>query len=285
MPSAASLCLDLLFTLRGGSMPVRALVDAGGLFGLSENNVRVSLSRLCRAGRIERDERGRYRLGPRSSAVSEQVGGWRHLERLHVAWKGRWVAVHAASRGRGPARRRRERALALLGFRELEPGLCLRPDNLRLGVAGVRERLGVLAEGPVGVVCALDELGADDERRALALWDASSLQAGYRAGLAALARSVERLAQLPPEAAMVESFRVGGGEIRRLARDPLLPAPIVDPAPRAELVRALRRYDAAGRASWADFMAAHDVHVRRELPVDWRREPGLASAPSEGVAA
>ena len=34
-PTAKSLVLDLLSTLQRGTMPVRALVDAGALFGLA----------------------------------------------------------------------------------------------------------------------------------------------------------------------------------------------------------------------------------------------------------
>ena len=54
MPNGKSLILDLLATLREGSMPVRALVSAGALFGVGENNVRVSLARLYASGRVER---------------------------------------------------------------------------------------------------------------------------------------------------------------------------------------------------------------------------------------
>ena len=55
-PTARSLILDLLSTLRRGTMPVRALVEAGALLGIEENNIRVSLARLYASHRIERDE-------------------------------------------------------------------------------------------------------------------------------------------------------------------------------------------------------------------------------------
>ncbi|HSP97793.1 MAG TPA: PaaX family transcriptional regulator, partial [Candidatus Dormibacteraeota bacterium] len=63
-PSARGLVLDLLSTLRSGSaMSVGALVEAGALFGISENNVRVTVARLLASGHVARDERGAYRLG------------------------------------------------------------------------------------------------------------------------------------------------------------------------------------------------------------------------------
>ena len=107
-PTARSLVLDLLSTLRRGTMPVRALVEAGALLGIEENNIRVSLARLYASGRIERDERGRYRLGPAVAAISGRLRSWRDLGQRQRAWRGDWVAVHCARLGRGPARRRRE---------------------------------------------------------------------------------------------------------------------------------------------------------------------------------
>src|SRR2546427_11593325 len=79
-PTAKTVILDLLATLREGSMPVRALVAAGALFDLDENNVRVALTRLLAAGLVERDERGRYRAGERAGAVGRRIARWRRIE-------------------------------------------------------------------------------------------------------------------------------------------------------------------------------------------------------------
>ncbi len=267
-------------------MPVRALVEAGALFGLEGNSVRVALARLLAAGRVERDERGRYRLAPGAAAVAAAVAGWRHLpERLHP-WEGGWIGVAgraAVRRGRaGPG----EQALGLLGFRELASGLAVRPDNLVGGVAGVRAglaSLGLPAERPV---FALGELDPVSEARARELWDVPALLAGYRATRRAIERSEARLPRLSRERAMLESFRVGGEAIRLLARDPLLPAPIVPAREREALVGAMRRYDALGRACWAPFLAEHGV-PHRHAPVDLRAfdaPTGLAPAAAGGIA-
>ena len=86
--TARSLILDLLSTLRRGTMPVRALVEAGALLGIEENNIRVSVTRLDASGRIERDERGRYRLGPAVAALSGQLRSWRDLNDRTRRWRG-----------------------------------------------------------------------------------------------------------------------------------------------------------------------------------------------------
>lgn len=266
--TAKSLILDLLSTLRGGSMPVKALVGAAALFGVRENGLRVALARLYAARLVERDERGRYRLGPGTLAVSRRVASWRRIDERLRPWDGGWAAVHL---GRRKADRRGSQALRFLGFRALEPGLCLRPDNLAGGIEAVREQLTALGLRDAAVFAVL-ELDPARDLAARSLWDAAELSAAYLAARRELEQSELRLAALPDDEAMVESFLVGGRGIRQLVLDPLLPEPIVRAADRAALVTALRRYDRVGRARWARFLERYDVpHLDpRRAPADLR---------------
>lgn len=276
---ARSLILDLLSTLRRGSMPVRALVEAGALLGVAEGSVRVGLTRLLANRLVERDERGSYRLGAGARAVSERVAGWRQLEERVQPWDGAWLAVLAtagdAARRVDPARpgradrRGHARALRLLGFRELSRGVAVRPDNLAGGSEAVRAELARLGLAPGAIVAELRGLDAVTEKRARGLWDVAALVDGYRRGVRALDTSRRRLASRAEADAMVESFRLGGAWLRELALDPLLPEPIVPAGERAALVAAMRRYDEAGRACWAPFLARHGVRHRR-APADTR---------------
>jgi phenylacetic acid degradation operon negative regulatory protein len=253
-------------------MPVRALVEAGALFGLDENNVRVALARLLAAGLVERDERGRYRPGARADAVGGQVARWRRAEEALRPWDGGWVGVVGAP-ARASARHAKlgpVRALRFLAFRALVPGLHVRPANLAGGVVGVRgqlQALGLPAEIPV---VGLRDLDQATEARARALWDTATLRAAYRTTSAALARSERRLPRLPPARAMVESFLLGGRAIRQIVLDPLLPEPLVPSAERAALIAAMGRYDRVGRACWAGFMRAFEVLPEPRAPVDLR---------------
>jgi len=71
---------------------------------------------------------------------------------------------------------------------------------------------------------------------------------------------------------MVESFTLGGRVIRSLVHDRLLPEPLVPAEERRAVVAALRRYDRAGRRSWARFLARHGApHAPIDLPVDGAR--------------
>ena len=56
-PTPRSLIVDSLTTLRYGSMPVAALVQAGALFGIAEGSVRVARQRLQADGGARLPER------------------------------------------------------------------------------------------------------------------------------------------------------------------------------------------------------------------------------------
>jgi len=269
--TARSLILDLLSTLRDGTMPVRALVEAGTVLHIEENNIRVSLARLYASGRVERDERGRYRLGPAVEAISLQVRSWRDLSRQTQSWSGDWITVHQPKLGRALSRRRRDRALTLFGFKELSPGLSIRPDNLRDDVTDLRARLVDLAAGDsIGRVFIAREFDPTSEFKARSLWDAELLIREARDSTARLRESATRLVDQPTNEAMLESFLVGGGVLRQLLHHPLLPAEILDPEPLETLLIEMKRYDKLGRAFWAPFLARHEV-PHRAFPLDSRR--------------
>ena len=276
-PTAKSLTLDLLSSLRGAAMPVSALVAAARLFRIDENALRVAIARLLSSGQIARDERGRYRLGEAAHAIDRRVLGWRAAELRITKWTGGWWLVRAGTLppARSVERRHRTRALALLGFAELAPGFSLRPDNLRATVGELRAELCELGLESDALVALVREFDADSDARARRLWKREAIAASYRRSLAELEASESRFAVLPEERAMVESFLLGGRVIRELVLDPLLPEPLAPEAERRALVAAMRRYDRAGRRAWARFMSRYGApHV--SAPTHGERTLSLA---------
>jgi phenylacetic acid degradation operon negative regulatory protein len=269
-PTPRSLIVDLLSTLRHGSMPVAALIQAGELFGIAEGSLRVALHRLQADGRVENDERGSYRLGAAAAPVQSLVEGWRELDRRTRTWNGRWIAVHATTAPRRRSRVEPEaRALRLFGCEKLVPGLWLRPANLREGVAGVRSAMRRLGLPEGALVCEIAELDPEADARARSLWDAAALVRGYRAARREIERSSARLPELPEAEAMVESFQLGGRVLQQLVLDPLLPAPLVDEHERRALLESMRTYDRLGRDAWARFLGRFGV-PHRTAPADTR---------------
>lgn len=275
-----SLVLNLLSTLRGRAIPVRALVEVAGVFGIAAESLRVALARLLAAGLVQRDERGLYRLAATTRPIQSQVESWTDIEQRVVPWTGAWIGVHTAGlpRRERKAVRLRERAFRFLGFREIEPGLWVRPDNLRGGVGACRRRLqelGLEATAPVFRITDLEGI----EARVKGLWEVAKLRETYRRMRADLQRSATRLAKLPRGRGMVESFLCGGEAIRRMVFDPLLPEPLVPVAERRAMLEELKRYDKLGRQCWREFMKEQGApHIEAPMDFGFRETAGNGGA-------
>lgn len=247
--------MRLILGAEDETLSARGAVACCALFGIQENSVRVALNRLAGAGMIQAIERGRYRIGPHGAALAGEVRTWKTAESRTRAWTGGYVAVHVGGLGRTDraALRTRERAFELLGFRELEKDLVIRPDNLAGGVAGVRERLAKLdVDAPVFLA---SELDAERDARARALWDGKAITKHYVAMREKVERWLAKASSLGTEAAARESFVLGSAAIRTIVFDPLLPAPMVDVKERRALVEAVKDIDHHGHMVWRDLFA------------------------------
>lgn len=255
-PRPRQLILRLLLGAGGAPLSARDAVRACALFGIPASGVRVALARLAAAGLVEPVERGAYRLGPRASTLAADVAAWREAHARTREWSGDWIAVHVGALGRSNrvALRARVRALGMLGLRELDRGLHVRPDNLAGGVTAVRKRLSRLGLERDAAVFQASGFDAERERRARSLWDGGALARGYRATRTRLARWLANFRRLDLDAAARESFLLGDEAIRQLVFDPLLPRPLVDEQARADFVETVIRFDAAGQAVWNEFL-------------------------------
>lgn len=267
------LLLELLLASGEDTLPVSHAVAAGGVFGLSENHVRVTLARLAAQGMAQASERGTWRLGPAAQSLAQDVARWRSAGRRLRPWNGQYVGVHCGllQRGERSASRQRERALHLLGFAELQRDFWLRPDNIETDIAAIRARLHALGLEEHALVFGCNGFDAATEAAIDALWDGAALNQGYRSTCERLERWQAGAARLPTAQAARESFHLGGSAIRQLVYDPLLPEPMVDGALRQAFIDAVHAFDAAGRAIWARFYDA------LSLP-DARRKTRLRAA-------
>ena len=67
-----------------------------------------------------------------------------------------------------------------------------------------------------------------------------------------------KLRRRPPREAATASFWLGDEVLRFLARDPLLPQRLADPAPREKLADAMSSLDEEGRRVWRSLLEALD---------------------------
>lgn len=243
----ADVLLDLLRSVGTRGHSVRQLVRIGGLFGFTENGVRVTLSRLLARGLVESPQRGRYRLAAGTDAINEFVERWRLGEERVRPWTpGDWLFAHEAE----PTPRSRW-ALEALGFREAGSGLYLRPDNLQLDIDDLHALGTGIGLDPRVLMIVGRPRGAPVPDAWVGLWQPGALVAHQRELLYRLATSNDRLAGMSRDDARLETFRLGGEVIHALAKDPLLPEELVETGVRAELWRAMLDYDARGKAIWA----------------------------------
>lgn len=263
------LILKLLLAADRGALATRDAVSAGQLMGFTENSMRVALARLSALQLIETRERGEYRLGPAGQGLAADVKRWRSGEARVVPWNGHWLAVHTAalSRSDRSALRQRERALDLLGLRELQPSLHVRPDNLQGGVAAVRTRLLALGMPTEALVFGMHDLDDELRQRAESLWDGAACSAHYRKQRAQLEQWMAGADRLTADVAAREAFVLGDAAIRTLVFDPLLPAPLVDVPARAAFTHTVLQYDRLGHAYWQHLVGSQPRPDRRRAPV------------------
>lgn len=263
MFTAKALILDLLLAIEGEPLPARDAINGAALLGIRENSVRIALMRLSADGLIEAVDRGVYRLSGAAHDLAGDVATWRTIESRTRPWHGDWLVVHGSPPARADRRRlkARRRALDLLGFRPLDPGLDVRPDNIEDSVDAVRARLVKLGLEPEAGVFVASQFDAARMARIAGLWDGNALNAAYRRLGRELDAWLRRAPNLEPEVAARESLLMGRNAIRQVVFDPLLPAPMVDIEARRQFFDTVRAYDRAGQAIWRQVRGLPPVAV------------------------
>ena len=159
--------------------------------------------------------------------------------------------IGALGRADRTALRRRDRILQLAGYRELESGLLLRPNNMEGGVEQQRSRLYRLGLEKEALVVNIADLSDDAYGRAISLWDSTALQQQYQQGCDQMEQWIASAGNLEPQVAAKESFLLGDKILRVIAYDPMLPAEMIDRAARRRYIETMIRYDQIGKEVWA----------------------------------
>lgn len=251
--------LDVLMAGNGLPLTSREAVSACLLFGIGEVSTRVALTRLLSEKLTETVGRGIYKLGPNALELADDVAKWRATDQAVRVWHGDYVTVygHALGRTDRTALVRRERALRLLGFRELEKGLYIRPNNIGTSLASLIHRLQHLGLEPDALVCVSSQFDASTEQRIQALWDGSTLNQTYQTLSQQLQDWIQQADRLPLDIAAKESLIMGSAAIRQVVFDPLLPAPMVDVLERERFFKVVRQFDKVGKEIWLTLRQAN----------------------------
>lgn len=251
--------LDILMAGNGVPLTSKEAVSACLLFGIGEVSTRVALTRLLAEKLTETAGRGIYKLGPNAMEIADDVAKWRTADQAVRVWHGDYVTVygHALGRTDRTALVRRERALRLLGFRELEKGLYIRPNNIGNNLASLVERLQHLGLESEALVCISSQFDEPTEQRIQGLWDGAALNQTYQTLSQQLQDWMQQADQLPLDTAAKESLLMGSTAIHQVVFDPLLPAPMVDVLERERFLKVVRQFDKVGKEIWLTLRQAN----------------------------
>ncbi|MDP5053265.1 MAG: PaaX [Congregibacter sp.] len=260
-PTPKRLVLSLLSSPDLSEISARECTQWGALFAIDPPTMRVALGRLVKSGFLRSVVRGRYAIGERGKVLSQTARRWVLAEERVGPWDGRWLLAHIAHLGRRDitALKARERALLLVGFAALHPGLWCRPANYlelpsqtaaRLGELGL-EKSAILLRGDVFFGDALPL--AADAGTAAELWSREVLETRYATLTDAMQDSMRRGSQQPADSLARETFLLGEAVIRQVNSDPLLPDSMIDVHARRKMHQTMVAYDAFGRDAWQRF--------------------------------
>ena len=255
-PVARKLLLKLLGSRDNIKMNAGAAVRVGALFGISENNIRVTLTRLQSAQLITLVERGYYKLGDEGILFANKIHQWREDENGLVPWQNDWVVAQTSTIPKSDKQQQRtnERALKLVGMRKLANDIYLRPNNFSGGAGEVRDKLYALGLSSKALVFSASDFDSKEHSKAMGLWSHLNLETLYKDGYSEIEESLTRLPSLPLEEATKESYVIGDRALYHLVFDPLLPSPLVDVALRERYRNLVKKYDDMGAQIWARFL-------------------------------
>ena len=257
--SARDLILTLIDSANRLTLSAKYFVAAGELYKIDQNSIRVALGRLVKDGSLEQAGRGAYKLGSRGGTLHRLVRNWSKVESSTKPWKRNWISVFTANlkRSNRASLRSRERALRLFGFAEPETGFWIRPDNLTIGLAELREALLELGLETEALTYQISTF-SPDEAVSFDLWPIEDLEQRYRDNLVMLNDSTARLAHAPDAELGRETLLLGRAVTRDILLDPLLPEEMINVSLRKEVVQTMRAYDRLGKQYWRRFEATHN---------------------------
>ena len=237
-------------------MNASAAVRVGALFGISENNIRVTLTRLQSSQLITLVERGYYKLGDKGICFAKEIHQWREDEKGLVAWQNDWVVAQTSTLPKSDKKQQRtnERALKLAGMRKLANDIYLRPNNFSGGAGEVRDKLYTFGLSRKALVFGASDFDSKTQSKSMGLWRSLDLEVVYKQGCDEIEDSLARLPSLSLEDATKESYVIGDRALYHLVFDPLLPSPLADVSMRERYRNLVKEYDDVGAQIWHRFL-------------------------------
>ncbi|ENX57216.1 MULTISPECIES: PaaX family transcriptional regulator C-terminal domain-containing protein [Acinetobacter] len=253
--NARDLIIDLLLGLQGRAISIKQIIIAARLFEISENSIRVAVTRLSSDGVIEAIERGVYQFTVQSHEWANVMLNRKHGIKQTKVWNQQYLAVFTGQLGRvdRTALNRRERALKHFGFKELEQGIYIRPDNLVIGFDQLITKLKTSGLESSAKFCQINHFDTETLTTIIELWSTQTLNQNYQKYSQMIQQWLSTVDQLSLEDAARESLLLGRQTISLLMNDPLLPEGFVDVQLREQFAQSVQQLDQTGLDAWQKF--------------------------------
>lgn len=166
----------------GGSIWIGSLIRLLGYFGLSQQAVRSTVSRMTRRGMLRIDRigtRSYYSLTDKSATMIEE-GAARifHFHSPRDPWDGQWhLVTYSVPENEREARDRLRQELEWMGFGMLTNALWISPHDYRREIEHVAETLGLCSR--VELFTARHDGFADAASIVARCWDLPAINARY----------------------------------------------------------------------------------------------------------
>jgi phenylacetic acid degradation operon negative regulatory protein len=218
------LCGDYI-RYHGGSISLGGMTRLLGAFDITEDNVRVVMSRLRREGFFETRRSGRhtrYEITPATLQMLDE-GRDRIFSRSKEPWDGNWhMVIYQVPESARASRERLRKELSWLGFGPLAASTWLSAHQRRTQVTTL---FTAEAEARVDQLTARSQGIAEDRALAARCWDLGQLAADYEAWIGQWAGHAD--VPLDDRAALVTRIHLVYSYRKFPFSDPDLPAELL----------------------------------------------------------
>ena len=253
--NARDLIIDLLLGLQGREISIKQIILAARLFEISENSIRVAVTRLANEGVIEAIGRGVYQFTAKSHEWADVMLNRKQGIKPTKIWNKQYLAVFTGKLGRvdRTALNRRERALKNFGFKALEQGIYIRPDNLAITFDDLFSALKASGLEEGANICQINHFDKTTLIQIPQLWPTQMLNQNYEKYYQKIQKWLFMVNQLSLEEAAKESLLLGRQTISLLMNDPLLPSDFVNVQLRDQFAASVQQLDETGLELWQKF--------------------------------
>ncbi|MFW1762476.1 PaaX family transcriptional regulator C-terminal domain-containing protein [Acinetobacter calcoaceticus] len=250
--NARHLIIDLFLSSAYPQLTIKQILIAGKLFNMSDNGIRVATTRLLNEGMIESVERGIYQLSPSTKEWAKIILNRKNGIKQTKEWQQHYLAVFTGTLGRidRTALKKRERALRQFGFKELETGIYIRPDNLAYSFEKTCEELVLAGLEIEAKICVIQQFDSKSLQLIASLWDTQQLELNYKNYSQDIQKWLLKYEKLPLNDAAAQALLLGRETITLLMNDPLLPSPFVNEHARNQFAQNVQQLDSIGQKLW-----------------------------------